>query len=275
MNTHKNVNDNLILDSKAFKSRLLLGTARYPDLSTLNEALEASCTEIITVTMRRLDREAKGIFDSIDRDRYTLLPNTAGCYTAKEAVLTAQLAREALDTSWIKLEVIGHEEMLYPNVVELLSAAETLIAEGFSVFPYCTDDPVMCLRLAEMGCVAIMPLAAPIGSGMGLCNPYNLKTIRELIDLPIIIDAGIGTPSDVVQAMELGMDAVLINTAVAQANYPVKMAQAMHHASVAGRLGFTAGRIPRQRHATPSSPTDGTLSLASNPHLSVEAYDPT
>jgi len=251
--------DSLILDGKAFNSRLLLGTARYPDLSTLNEALEASHTEIITVTMRRLDRKCKGVFDVINRDQYTLLPNTAGCYTARDAVLTAQLAREALGTSWIKLEVVGDDETLYPNVVELLNAAETLISQGFAVFPYCTDDPVTCLKLAQMGCAAIMPLAAPIGSGMGLCNPYNLQIIRELVDLPIIIDAGIGTPSDVILAMEMGMDAVLINTAIAQANYPVKMAKAMYHASVSGRLGFKAGRIPKQRYATPSSPVEGVL----------------
>ncbi|MBN4067383.1 thiazole synthase [Simkania negevensis] len=257
--TNRNSEEKFILDGKSFKSRLLLGTARYPDLSTLNQALVASHTEIITVAMRRIDGQSKGIYDAIDRDRYTLLPNTSGCFTAREAVLTAQLAREALETSWIKLEVIGDEDTLYPNVVELLNAAEILISKGFTVFPYCTDDPVICLKLSQMGCAAIMPLAAPIGSGMGVCNPYNLKIIREMIDLPIIIDAGIGTPSDVVQLMEMGMDAVLINTAIAQAADPVKMAKAMYHASFAGRLGFQAGRIPRQRYASSSSPVEGVL----------------
>lgn len=251
----------LILDGKSFASRLLLGTARYPDLPTLQGALEASEAEIITVTMRRQNRSETGIFEQIDQGRYTLLPNTAGCYTAKEAVLTARLAREALATSWIKLEVIGDERTLYPDTRQLLSAAETLISEGFTLFPYCTDDPVTCQTLANMGCAAIMPLAAPIGSGMGLCNPYNLALLRDLIEIPIIVDAGIGRASDVTLAMEMGIDAVLINTAVAQAGDPICMAKAMRHASIAGRLGFEAGCIPRQRYATSSSPMDGRIEV--------------
>ena len=209
--------------------------------------------------MRRLDSQSRGILAAIDQNLYTLLPNTSGSFTAQEAVLSAQLAREALKTSWIKLEVIGDEKTYYPNTVELLKAAEALVSQGFSVFPYTSDDPVICLKLAQMGCKAIMPLGAPIGSGMGLCNPYNLKLIRDLIDIPLIVDAGIGTPSDVVLALEMGVDAVLINTAIAQANDPVKMATAMHHASISGRLGYTSGRIPRKRFATPSSPTTGLL----------------
>lgn len=230
---------------KTLQSRLFLGTARYPSLALLNRALEAARADVITLSMRRLMPGEPGILEGLEGSHYTLLPNTAGCYTAKEAVLCAHLAREALGTSWIKLEVMGDERTLYPNTPLLLEVAEELVREGFDVFPYCTDDPFICSRLEKIGCAAVMPLAAPIGSGMGVCNPHNLQMIRQGVEVPILVDAGIGAPSDVVQVMELGVDGVLVNTAVAQAEDPVRMAKAMDHAVLAGRQGFLAGRIPR------------------------------
>ena len=195
----------------------------------------------------------------IDRNKYSILPNTAGCFTAKEAVLTAQLAREALETNWVKLEVIGDDETLFPDVTELLKAAEQLLADGFIVLPYCNDDPITCRKLADMGCAAVMPLGAPIGSGMGIRNPYNIQIIRDLIDIPVIVDAGVGTASDAALAMELGVDGILMNTAIAGAEHPVKMATAMKLAIEAGRLAFEAGRIPKRLYAKASSPVEGMI----------------
>ena len=252
----------LEIAGRKFSSRLIVGTSRYPDPKTMLEALEASGTEMVTVAIRRLnlddpsDESPIGLLSGKD---YFILPNTAGCFTAKEAVLTAQLAREALDTPWIKLEVIGDEETLFPDVPELLKAAEALLADGFIVLPYCNDDPITCKKLADMGCSAVMPLGAPIGSGMGIRNPYNLRIIRETVDAPLIVDAGVGTASDAAIAMELGADGILLNTAIAQAQHPVEMARAMRLAVEAGALARGAGRIPRKLYATASSPLDGKI----------------
>jgi thiazole synthase len=253
--------DKLVIAGREFRSRLILGTSRYPDPRTMLEALEASGTEMVTVAVRRvtLNDGSKESLLSMLRGRWSILPNTAGCYTAKEAVLTAQLAREALDTRWVKLEVIGDDETLFPDVPELLKAAEQLLADGFVVLPYCNDDPITCRKLADMGCAAVMPLGAPIGSGMGIRNPYNLRIIREQCRVPLIVDAGVGTASDVAVAMELGADGVLLNTAVAQAERPVDMARAMRLAAEAGRLAYRAGRVPRRLYAQASSPLDGII----------------
>jgi thiazole synthase len=247
---------------KEFKSRLIVGTARYPDPQTMLDALEASGTELVTVAVRRVkpdDPSDENPINLLSGKDYFILPNTAGCYTAKEAVLTAQLAREALGQNWIKLEVIGDDETLFPDVPELLKAAEQLIAEGFVVLPYCNDDPITCRKLAGMGCAAVMPLGAPIGSGMGVRNPYNLQIIRDMVDVPLIVDAGVGTASDAAIAMELGADGILLNTAIAQATHPVDMARAMRLGVEAGRLAFHAGRIPRKLYATASSPLEGLI----------------
>jgi thiazole synthase len=254
--------DEFKIADRVFKSRLIMGTARYPNPQTMLDSLEASGTELVTVAIRRVkldDPDEENVFNLLDRRKYTILPNTAGCYTAKEAVLTAHLAREALGTHWIKLEVIGDDETLFPDVSELLKAAEELLQQGFVVLPYCNDDPVTCKKLGDMGCAAVMPLGAPIGSGMGIRNPYNLIIIRESIDVPVIVDAGVGTASDVAVAMELGADGVLLNTAVAQAQHPVDMALAMRLAIEAGRLAYRAGRISRRLYATASSPLDGLI----------------
>ncbi len=252
-------NDSLVIAGRSFSSRLIVGTSRYPDPQTMLAALEASGTEMVTVAVRRvsLTDGSKESLMSMLRGKWSVLPNTAGCYTAKEAVLTAQLAREALDTNWVKLEVIGDDETLFPDVTELLKAAELLLADGFVVLPYCNDDPITCRKLADMGCAAVMPLGAPIGSGMGIRNPYNLRIIREQCSVPLIVDAGVGTASDVAVAMELGIDGVLLNTAIAQAERPVDMARAMRLAAEAGRLAYGAGRVPRRLYAKASSPLDG------------------
>lgn len=253
----------LEISGQKFKSRLILGTSRYPNPSTMLEALEESGTEMVTVSIRRLNLKPTNgeetVLSLIDRNKYFLLPNTAGCFTAKEAVLTAQLAREALQTSWVKLEVIGDEETLFPDVTELLKAAEQLLTEGFTVLPYCNDDPITCRKLADMGCAAVMPLAAPIGSGMGIRNPYNLQIIRETVSVPVIVDAGVGTASDAALAMELGVDGILMNSAVAMAQHPVTMAKAMRLAVEAGRLAYESGRIPRRLYANASSPVEGII----------------
>lgn len=252
----------LHIADRTFRSRLILGSARYPNPETMMAALEASGTEMVTVAIRRVntaDSSKESILGMLDRKKYFILPNTAGCFTAKEAVLTAHLAREALETHWVKLEVIGDDETLFPDVPELLNAAEKLLADGFIVLPYCNDDPVTCRKLADMGCAAVMPLGAPIGSGMGIRNPYNLQIIREIVDIPIIVDAGVGTASDVAIAFEMGVDGVLMNTAVAEAKHPVDMAKAMRLAAEAGRIAFEAGRIPRKLYASASSPPDGMI----------------
>lgn len=253
--------DPLVIGEHTFASRLIVGTSRYPNPQVMMDALEAAEAELVTVAIRRVNMEApaeESHLDLLQRGGYEVLPNTAGCYTAKEAVLVAQLAREALGTDLIKLEVIGDDETLMPDVEQLLKAAQQLIDDGFTVLAYANDDPITCRKLADMGCAAVMPLASPIGSGMGLVNPYNLRIIRELIDdTPLIVDAGIGTASDATTAMELGYDGVLLNTAIAQAQHPAAMARAMRYAVTAGRLAHRAGRIPQRLYAQASSPMGG------------------
>jgi thiazole synthase len=255
--------DALVIGEYEFSSRLLVGTSRYPNPQVMLDALEASGTELVTVAIRRVNVEDPAPESHLDLLRsagYEVLPNTAGCYTAREAVLVAQLAREALGTDLIKLEVIGDDETLMPDVEQLLDAAKTLVDDGFTVLAYANDDPITCRKLANLGCAAVMPLGSPIGSGMGLVNPYNLRLIREVIDdTPLLVDAGIGTASDAATAMELGYDGVLLNTAIAEAQHPVEMARAMRLAVEAGRHAHRAGRIPRRLYAQASSPTEGTV----------------
>jgi len=252
-----NEHDSFTIAGTAIGSRLLLGTAGYPNQRILRDAVEASACEIVTVSVRRISLKGHGS-DTIGLlAGRRFLPNTAGCETARDAVLTAELAREALETHWIKLEVIGDRETLYPDIGELLEATRQLVGRGFVVLPYCTDDPVVCRRLADLGAAAVMPMGSLIGSGMGVANPANLELICRRSEVPVIVDAGIGTASDAVIAMELGAAAVLLNTAVAKANDPVSMALAMRHAVVAGRQAYLAGRIPRRGRAEPSSPQLG------------------
>jgi thiazole synthase len=257
--------DTFCIGDHSFSSRLLLGTSGYPNVQVLLDALAAADTELVTVAIRRVnlaDQGEESLLDLLRRGGYRLLPNTAGCFTAKEAVLVAQLAREALETELVKLEVIGDRETLMPDVEQLLRAAKTLIDDGFSVMAYCNDDPITCRKLADMGCAAVMPLASPIGSGMGLVNPYNLTLIRESIDsVPLLVDAGIGTASDAARAMELGYDGILLNTAISNAQHPVQMASAMRHAVLAGREAYLAGRIPRRFYAKASSPDEGRIDV--------------
>lgn len=256
--------DPMVIAGRRYSSRLLLGTSRYPNPQVMVDALAAGGTQLVTASIRRLnlsDRTTASILDYVDRSRYDILPNTAGCYTAKEAVLTAQLAREALGTNLIKVEVIGDDDTLLPDVEALIAACNELVKLGFDVLPYCNDDLVTCLKLQDMGCAAVMPLASPIGSGMGIRNPYNLQIIRERISIPMIIDAGIGTASDAARAMEIGADGVLLNTAVAGAHHPVAMARAMRLAIEGGRAAFLAGRIPTRLYASASSPTEGLIAL--------------
>jgi thiazole synthase len=248
----------LTIAGRTLRSRLLLGTGGFASLELLAEAIAASGSELVTVALRRVDPAAKGsLIDVLAAAGVRLLPNTAGCYTARDAVLTAKLAREAFATDWIKLEVIGDEDTLLPDASELLRAAEELVDEGFVVLPYMTDDPVLARRLVDVGCAAVMPLGSPIGSGMGIRNPYNIALIREAVDVPVVLDAGVGTASDAAQAMELGCDAVMAASAVARAQDPVRMARAMRAAVQAGRLARMAGRIPRRRYATASTPEEG------------------
>ncbi len=249
----------LVLGGKEFESRLIVGTGKYPSFEIMREAIEASGAQIVTVAVRRVSLPGKGesLLDYIDPARYTLLPNTAGCYTADEAVRTAYLAREAGLGDMVKLEVIGDSRTLFPDVQGLLEATKILAREGFTVLPYTNDDPVLAKKLEESGAAAVMPLGAPIGSGLGIRNPYNIKIILETITVPVIVDAGVGTASDAVIAMELGCDGVLMNTAIAGAKDPVIMARAMKLAMEAGRLAFKAGRIPKKLYATASSPIEG------------------
>ncbi|HET6966293.1 MAG TPA: thiazole synthase [Acidimicrobiales bacterium] len=250
--------DLLTLGKHSFGSRLILGTGGAASLEALDAALVASGAEIATVALRRVDPGARGsVLDVLERRGVRCLPNTAGCFTARDAVLTAQLAREAFGTDWVKLEVIGDDRTLMPDAVELLDAAEQLVDDGFVVLPYTNDDPVTARRLEDVGCAAVMPLGAPIGSGMGIRNPYNLAIIRENARVPVVLDAGIGTASDAALAMELGCDAVMVATAVTRAENPEMMAAAMRHAVEAGRLAYRAGRIPRRLHARASTPQDG------------------
>lgn len=256
--------DPLVIAGRTYRSRLLVGTGKYKDLDETRRAVEASGAEIVTVAIRRTNigqnPDEPSLLDVLPPDRYTILPNTAGCYTAEDAVRTCRLARELLDGhSLVKLEVLGDERTLFPDVVQTLEAAETLIAEGFEVMVYTNDDPVTARRFEELGCVAVMPLAAPIGSGLGIQNRYNILEIVENARVPILVDAGVGTASDAAIAMELGCDGVLMNTAIAGARDPVLMASAMRKAVEAGREAFLAGRIPRKRYASASSPIDGTF----------------
>jgi len=252
------MSDELTIAGRAFASRLLLGTGGFPSLRLSAEAIAASGCELVTVALRRIDADARGsLIDVLDEAGGGLLPNTAGCRTARDAVLTAQLAREAFATDWIKLEVIGDEDTLLPDAPELLRAAERLVDEGFVVLPYTTDDPVLARRLQDLGCAAVMPLGAPIGSGQGIRNPYSIALLREAVSVPVVLDAGIGTASDAALAMELGCDAVMVASAVSRARDPVGMAGAMRDAVRAGRLAFASGRIPRRDYATPSTPTEG------------------
>jgi thiazole synthase len=250
--------DPLTIAGRTFCSRLLLGTGGFTSLALLSEAIAASGAELVTVALRRVDPASRGsLIDVIDAAGVGLLPNTAGCFTARDAVLTARLAREAFETDWIKLEVIGDEDTLLPDAPELLRAAEELVDDGFVVLPYTTDDPVLARRLESVGCAAVMPLGAPIGSGMGIRNPYNIGLVREAVAVPVVLDAGIGTASDAAGAMELGCDAVLAASAISRAADPVRMAAAMRAAVTAGRLARTAGRIPVRSYARASTPREG------------------
>ncbi|HEV3283756.1 MAG TPA: thiazole synthase [Solirubrobacteraceae bacterium] len=250
--------DPLTIAGRTMRSRLLLGTGGFPSLELLSQAVAASGTELVTVALRRIDPSARGsLVDVLADAGVRMLPNTAGCYTARDAVLTAQLAREAFETDWIKLEVIGDEDTLLPVAPELLRAAEQLVDEGFVVLPYTTDDPVLARRLQDAGCAAVMPLGSPIGSGMGIRNPYNIALIREAVEVPVVLDAGVGTASDAALAMELGCDAVLAASAISRAQDPVRMARALRAAVQAGRLARGSGRIPRRLYATASTPDEG------------------
>jgi len=245
---------------RTFQSRLIVGTGKYPSHAIMKQCHEASGTELVTVAVRRLDLSAKGeaaLLHWIDRSKITLLPNTAGCYTAEEAIRTCYLAEELGLTKWVKLEVLGDPKTLFPDVEETLAAARTLVQRGFTVLPYTSDDPVAAKKLEDLGCAAVMPLAAPIGSGLGIRNPHNIQLILEAAKVPIIVDAGVGTASDAAIAMELGCDGVLMNTAIAGAKEPVRMAAAMKKAIEAGREAFLAGRIPRKAYGSASSPIEG------------------
>jgi thiazole synthase len=259
--------DLLVIAGEPFSSRLIMGTGGAPSLDVLETALAASGTELTTVALRRIDTTAGGraLLDVVEAAGARVLPNTAGCYTAADAVLTAKLAREAFETDWVKLEVIGDEDTLLPDVAELVDAAEQLVDDGFVVLPYTTDDPVVARRLEAVGCAAVMPLGSPIGSGSGIRNPYNLAIIRERAHVPVILDAGIGTASDAALAMELGCDAVLLATAVTRAQDPRRMAEAMRLAVEAGRLAHLAGRIPRRLYAQASTSFAGMPTLAVDP----------
>jgi thiazole synthase len=255
--------EELVIAGRALRSRLLLGTGGFASLELMAAAIEVSGSELVTVALRRIDPTARGsLVDVLAAAGVQLLPNTAGCHTARDAVLTAKLAREAFATDWVKLEVIGDEDTLLPDAPELLRAAEELVDDGFVVLPYTTDDPVLARRLVDVGCAAVMPLGSPIGSGMGIRNPYNLALVREAVDVPVVLDAGIGTASDAALAMELGCDAVMAASAIARAADPVRMARAMCAAVEAGRLARTAGRIPRRLHATASTPAEGMAELS-------------
>ncbi len=254
--------DKLIIAEIEFKSRLWVGTGKYKDFAETKRAIEASGTDVVTVSVRRvniIDKSKENLLDYIDPKKYKILPNTAGCFTAKDAIRTAMLAAEAGITKLVKLEVIGDEKTLFPDNEATLEAAKVLVKEGLIVLPYVSDDPIMARKLVEIGCPAVMPLAAPIGSGLGIRNPYNLRIIMETVKVPIIVDAGVGTASDVAFAMELGCDAVLLNTAIAGAKDPIAMAEAMKYGVLGGRLAYKAGRIPKKLYATASSPIEGMI----------------
>jgi thiazole synthase len=253
------VGERLVIAGRAFQSRLIVGTGKYPSHQVMRAAHEASGTEMVTVAVRRVDisRRSESLLDYIDTSRIFLLPNTAACYTADEAIRTAHLGREAGLSNWVKLEVIGDERTLFPDNEGLLEATRVLVRDGFVVLPYTNDDPVVCRKLEDAGAAAVMPLGAPIGSGLGIQNPNNIRIIKAHAQIPVIVDAGVGTASDAAIAMELGVDGVLMNTAIAGAEDPVRMAEAMRMAVQAGRLAFLAGRIPRKLYASASSPLEG------------------
>jgi len=253
--------DPLVIGGKEFQSRLIVGTGKYPTLELMEQCHEASGADMVTVAVRRMELPGTGkmLLDYIDRDRFTILPNTAGCYDAESAILTARLAREAGLSDFIKLEVIGDQKTLFPDVEELLKATRVLAQEGFIVMPYTNDDPITAKKLADAGAAVVMPLGAPIGSGLGICNPYNIRLIMEAVSVPVIVDAGVGIASDAAIAMELGVDGVLMNTGIAGAKDPLAMAHAMRLAVEAGRLAYKAGRIPRKLYATASSPLEGII----------------
>ena len=254
--------DSLVIAGRQFNSRLMVGTGKYADFQQMVRAIEISGAEIITVAVRRVnisDRSKESLLDHLDTRKYTLLPNTAGCYTAEDAIRTCRLAREAGLSDFVKLEVLGDEKTLFPDNEELLKAAKVLIKEGFTILPYTTDDPIVCKKLEDLGCAAVMPLGAPIGSGLGIRNPYNIRIILETVSVPVIVDAGVGTASDAAVAMELGCHGVLMNTGIAGASDPIAMAEAMNLAVRAGRLAYLAGRIPKKLYATASSPIEGLI----------------
>jgi thiazole synthase len=254
--------DKLIIRGIEFKSRLWIGTGKYKDFAETARVIEESGADVVTVSVRRVnitDRKSENLLDFIDPKKYKILPNTAGCYTVEDALRYSRLAREAGVSDMVKLEVIGDEKTLFPDTIGLLQATEILAKEGFIVFPYTNDDPIMARRLEDAGAAAIMPLGAPIGSGLGIRNPYNIKIILEFAKVPVVVDAGVGTASDAAIAMELGCDAVLMNTAVAAAKDPISMAAAMKHAVIAGRLAYKAGRMGKKLYATASSPIEGML----------------
>lgn len=254
--------EKLVIAGRAFTSRLIVGTGKYKDYAENAAAAEAAGAEIVTVAVRRVnltDKDAPMLIDYIDPQKFTYLPNTAGCFTGEDAVRTLRLAREAGGWDLVKLEVLGDEKTLYPNMPETLRAAELLIKEGFEVMVYCSDDPIMAKRLEEIGCCAIMPLAAPIGSGLGIQNPVNIRLIIEQANVPVLVDAGVGTASDAAIAMELGCDGVLMNTAIAEAKEPILMAEAMKNAVLSGRQAYLAGRMPKRLYADPSSPVGGLI----------------
>jgi len=249
-----------VIAGRTFASRLIVGTGKYPSHQVMRDCHTASGADMVTVAVRRVnisDRSRESLLDYIDTDRIFILPNTAGCYTADEAIRTARLGREAGLSNWVKLEVIGDERTLFPDNEALIEATRILVSEGFVVLPYTNDDPIACRKLEEAGAAAVMPLGAPIGSGLGIQNANNIRIIREFSKVPVIVDAGVGTASDAALAMELGVDGVLMNTAIAGAQFPVQMAGAMKHAVIAGRQAFLAGRIPRKMYATASSPVEG------------------
>jgi thiazole synthase len=254
--------DKLVIGGRTFESRLFVGTGKYASVAQTRAALKASGATVVTVAVRRVNMEdtaAESLYGMLLEEKFTLLPNTAGCYTAEEAIRTARLGRELSGSDMVKLEVIGDQRTLFPDVVGLLEATKVLVKEGFFVLPYTNDDPITAKKLADLGCPAVMPLGAPIGSGLGIRNPYNLQIMRESLSVPVIVDAGVGTASDAAVAMELGADGVLMNTAIAAATDPVQMAHAMRLAVQAGRLAYLAGRMPRRLYANASSPLHGVI----------------
>jgi thiazole synthase len=254
--------DPFVIAERAIRSRLIVGTGKYKDFAETREATLASGAEVVTVAVRRTnitDSGEENLLDYLPLDEFLILPNTAGCYSSDEAVRYARLAREAGVGSWVKLEVIGDEKTLFPDIPELLKAAEILVKDDFIVLPYTSDDPVTAKRLEDLGCATVMPLAAPIGSGLGIRNPYNIRIIQETVGIPVIVDAGVGVPSDAARVMEMGVDGVLMNSAIAGADDPIRMARAMKHAVEAGRLAYLAGRIPRRLYASASTTIEGML----------------